>query len=85
MESQSAPVWSNINFLRKLEDFVPTLVVLSKKELNLFLDKADRAAVTPSGRVLKQTEVAPVVEAMATRSLSKELSGNTLPYPKGKA
>ena len=51
MESQSVAVWSEMNLERNFEDFVPTLVVLSKNELNLFLDKADRAVGTPSGGV----------------------------------
>ena len=54
---------------------VPILAVLSKKELNLFFDKA---AEIPSGGIPQLMKVDTVVEAMAVRRLSKESSGNTV-------
>ena len=64
--------------------FVPTLAVLFKKESKWFFDKADSAAETLSGEILHQMEVVINVEAIAARKLSKESSGNTLLYLKGK-
>ena len=58
--------------------FVLSLVVVSKREFNSFIDKADRVVETPYRGILQQMEVVGNVEAIAARKLSKEFSRNPL-------